>query len=573
MVLQQKSIIYRLLKYFKKYKANLIFAYVIMFCSTGLSLILPIIAQEIINNIGNINAINILVIILIIWGSILCQSISVYLFSIVGQKVTSDIREKAWKKALYCKIPYFDTAHSGEIASSILNGTLAITNFVSSELPTVVTGIISILASVIIMLFLDYTLTLIFLILIPFILLTIFPISRKVYSLSEMQQESLGEANSYFSEIISQIRLIKAYGAENHEENRGNNVIRQIYHFGKEAAKINAMLSPIMGGIITMLLLSIIGIGAYRVNMGFVSIGTLVAFFLYFYQAIEPIQSFGNFIVEIQDLKGSTSKLLELLDTESELFESGTSLQISGNIEFNNISFAYNKDQNILHDISFSADEGKRTAIVGESGSGKTTIVSILERFYVPLSGTIKIGSTLSQQVSLSSWRKAFGYVSQDSIIVSGTIKENILYGISENVKESDIIAAAKMADIYDFIMKLPQKFESKVGERGVLLSGGQKQRIAIARALIRNPKYLLLDEATANLDSSTEQKVQESIKRLLHGRTSIIIAHRLATVLDADKVIVLQNGKITGIGTHQQLIKLNQYYSDLVHQQFISNN
>lgn len=571
MNIQQKSIFAVVLEDLKKHIALYLIGFILMLISTGLALFIPIRVQDMINGIGNVNAKDIVSVVGIIMGSFICQSVSTYLLSVIGYKITSDIRTKAWKHTLYGEVSYLNTIHSGEITNSIINGALAITNFISASFPNMVIGVISIVASVIIMLLLDYTLTLIFLMLIPVILVTVFPISKKIFSVSESQQERLGSANSYFSEIITQIRLVKAYTSEQYEEQRGKEEIRKIYENGKRAAKINALLSPLMGGLVTLLLFSVIGIGAYRVNAGLISVGTVIAFFLYIYEAMEPVQSLGSFMMELQDLRGSTSKLVDLLTQENETSCIMPATKVRGNIVFENISFAYDEEK-VLKNVSFVAEEGKRTAIVGESGSGKTTIISLLERFYSPLSGTIKIGDTSSDKVSLESWRKELGYVSQDSIIVTGTIQDNILYGTDSEVSEDEIIAASRMADIYDYIVSLPNQFHTMVGERGILLSGGQKQRIAIARALIRNPQYLLLDEATANLDSSTEEKVQDSINKLLKGRTSIIIAHRLSTIINVDKVIVLQEGKVMDVGTHQELILSSSYYSDLVHRQFLNN-
>jgi len=238
-------------------------------------------------------------------------------------------------------------------------------------------------------------------------------------------------------------------------------------------------------------------------------------------------------------------------------------------IIFDNVSFSYNNSDVILEDFSCVIEKGKKTAIVGESGSGKTTVISLIERFYYPQKGKILIGEKNINEISLTEWRKLFGYVSQDNAIITGTLKDNILYGITREVSEEELMSVIKAVNLEEFVSSIPEKFEYYIGEQGRLLSGGQKQRIAIARALLRNPQYILLDEATANLDSESERIVQDALDNLLNGRTAIVIAHRLSSVINADKIIVLQKGKVIGEGVHEDLYRNCDYYRMIVDQQF----
>ena len=493
------------------------------------------------------------------------QAIATYLLEVIGNKVTRDIRQYFWCRMLYGKVSDLDEIQSGELSSRLMNDTLAIATFISFQLPNMVFGIVRLVVALGIMFYIDYVLTLTLLSIIPCVLIVIFPISQKIHALSEKQQTLLGEGNSYFTERFSQIKLIKAYGAEKQESRKGSQKIATIYTFENMRIKITAALTPLLGFVVTLLLLSTIAVGLYRVNLGYVTAGTLVAFLLYFYEAMTPIQTVGSFIVEIKELKGRTEQFFSLLEKEVEQFSTSEEIIKLGDLSFQHIYFRYQDEVNVLQDISFVVKEGKQTAIVGESGSGKTTLIALLERFYLPIQGTIRIANQAIHHLPLDEWRKLFSYVSQDAMMISSTIRENMIFGIDRPVTDEELVEIAKQVDVYDDIIKLPHTFDTYVGERGMHLSGGQRQRIAIARALIRNPKYLLLDEATANLDAHTEENVQQSIQLLLKGRTSIVIAHRLSTIVHADHVIVLQNGKVTGQGTHQELLQHHHYYQELV--------
>ena len=563
------AILKNILKYFKPYKKILFAGYVIAFLATLLNLILPLYIQNVADNIAKLNIRKGSIILGIIICGLLLESMSTYIFSKIGQKVVHDIRDIAWNKVLTLKVKDHDSTKSGELSSRIINDSVILINFVSVEIPSLISGGITIVGAISIMFTLDIVMTGAFLGLAPLIIFTVIPISNKIYEISENQQLVYAEANGYFTEIISQIRMIKAYSGEKFERQRGKEKITELYNYGLKNAKIQAVLSPLMGAIIMVLLLAIAGIGLYRVNTDIISSGVLVAFALYFFEATQPIQTIGSFLIEVQAIKGATKELVYLLEAETEEFSDLEIQMKSEDIVFDNVNFGYHSEDPVLKDVSFRAEKGRKTAIVGESGSGKTTIFSLLERFYLPDSGRIMIGTCNVNDAPITSWRKQFGYVSQNNSLISGTIRENLLYGVTRDVKESELIQVAKMADIYTFIEALPEKFETEVGERGEFLSGGEKQRIAIARALLQDAPYLLLDEATANLDSESETQVQNALDRLLEGRTALIIAHRLSTVMNADKIIVLENGKISGVGTHEQLFKNNPFYKKLVIQQF----
>ena len=563
------SVIKELFPYFKPYKHLIAIGCITVLISTALSLWLPLIVQEIINNLLNIRAVQIARILTVVFASLILESISKYALSVSGHRIVRDIRTVTWAKVLRFKIEEFDNAHSGEFASRIINDSSIIIGFVSGELPGVVVGAITVLGSVAFMFCLDYVLALVFICLTPLIIFTIKPISNRVLYMTENVQALLADINSFFTEILSQNKLIKAYNAEQFEQKRGVSKIEGVYNFGIYAAKIQAILNPVMGAIITILVISVIGIGTYRTSMGYITPGALVAFILYFFQIIEPVQTIGSFIMEKEAVKGTTKELLRINRIEGEKLNTGDNASVGGDLIFDKVSFAYNGSDIVLEDFSCVIEKGKKTAIVGESGSGKTTILSLIERFYNPQKGKILIGNRDINDISLKEWRKLFGYVSQDNEIITGTFKENILYGIDREVPEEELMSVIKAVNLDEFVNHIPEKLDYFIGERGRLLSGGQKQRIAIARALLRDPQYILLDEATANLDSESERIVQEALDKLMKGRTAVIVAHRLSSVINADKIIVLQKGKVIGEGLHEDLYKNCDYYRTIVDRQF----
>lgn len=499
------------------------------------------------------------------------NGISIYLLSFVGQKIVARLRERMWVKLIRLPVSYFDKQSSGENVSRVVNDTSVVRELITSHFPQFITGIISIIGAIIILLIMDWKMTLLMLISVPVTIAIMTPLGKQMAKISRGLQNETATFTGSIQQTLSEIRLMKSSTAEQHEETKGINGIEKLLSFGLKEARITALIAPIMYLVIMMVIVMIIGYGGMRVANGTMSTGSLVAFLLYLFQIIFPITSFAMFFTQLQKAKGATERIIDILNLPLEEGQQGVEMDITNkSIHVKNVSFRYNDEEPVLENISFDAEPGEMIAFAGPSGSGKTTMFGLLERFYEPTVGEIFIGDTPISQLSLTTWRSQIGYVSQESAMMAGTIRENLCYGLEDGGTISDerLWEVTKMAYADEFIQSFPNGLDTEVGERGVKLSGGQRQRIAIARAFLRDPKILMMDEATASLDSQSEGIVQQALTRLMEGRTTFVIAHRLSTIVDADKIIFIEKGEVTGIGTHQELTQSHDLYREFAEQQ-----
>ncbi|WP_226655543.1 ABC transporter ATP-binding protein [Pseudalkalibacillus hwajinpoensis] len=497
------------------------------------------------------------------------SGLSMYLLLYIGETVVARLRERLMKKVLSLQIPYFDHNRVGDTTSRIVNDTGVIKDLVSNHLISLLTSTLSIVGSIGILLYLDWKLTAILLAVVPIMMIGIRFIGKRMYKVSKGLQEETAKFTATITQVLSEVRLVKFSMAENVEEENGKNGIKNVFSYSMKEAKIYALLMPLMTLLLMGVLVIIVGYGGVRVSTGELTAGELVAFLLYLFQIIIPFSSMARFLTAIQKAMGATERLQFLLDHDSEDRLKGEEVENPAQVlSFKDVQFSYGKEM-VLKKASFEVPPGKVTAIVGPSGSGKTTTFSMIERFYQPQEGEIKLGDKEITCFSLVSWRKQIGYVSQESPLIAGTIKENIVYGLEEEVSDQDIEAAARQAYALPFIQDLPNGLNTEIGERGIKLSGGQRQRIAIARAIVRNPSILLLDEATSSLDSTSEGQVQRALNNLMKDRTTIVIAHRLSTVVHADQILVMENGRVSAQGTHEELFMKSDLYKELAQQQF----
>lgn len=537
----------------------------------GLSI--PLLTRELVDGFS-VEALSTTIIIVIFVVFILqavLDGVSTYLLAAVGQKIVARLREMMWFKILRLPVSYFDKQPSGESVSRVVNDTGIVKDLITQHFPQFITGFITIIGAIVILLIMDWKMTILMLIAVPVTFVFMVPLGTRMAKISKGLQDETAKFTGDIQQTISEIRLTKASTAEQVEEGKGKSGIHRLYKFGLREARIFALIGPLMHMIMMIVIVIIIGYGGIRVAEGSLSTGSLVAFLLYLFQIIYPITSFAMFFTELQKAKGATERIIAILDLSDEAGQEGKDHDISNQtVTLSNVSFSYEEGETILEDISLTAEPGEMIALAGPSGGGKTTLFGLIERYHEPTSGQIFIGDTPIQELSMKSWRSQIGYVSQESAMMAGTIRNNLTYGLSnaEDISDDRLWEVAEMAYAKEFIQSFPNGLDTEVGERGVKLSGGQRQRINIARAFLRDPKILMLDEATASLDSQSEHAVQEALNRLMEGRTTFVIAHRLSTIVHADKIIFIEKGRITGEGTHQQLTETHELYRKFAEQQ-----
>ncbi|RXZ77415.1 ABC transporter ATP-binding protein [Paenibacillaceae bacterium] len=539
-------------------------------------LIVPLITGTLIDALGQgtFQWSNVVVLISLFILEALTGGLSYYMLAYVGNDVVYKIRKRLWKKILSLPIPFFDRHRSAELMSRVSNDTDEMHTLITDHLISFASSLLTIFGGIAILFYLDWQMALIILVAGPIGALIIISIGDKMYQISLDLYEKLAELATLLTQVISEMRLVKASNAEGREEVDGYGKMKSLFQFGIKEAKINAVLGPLLSMVMALLLVIIIGYGGVRVSSGALSAGELVAFILLLFQITIPFTQFATFYTKLQKVLGATERLRVILDHPIEGGQRTELIPLAKNedLHFNNITFSYVEKEPVLREVSFVIPAGKMTAFVGPSGSGKTTILSLIEQFYHPEKGTITYGESRIADFPLRAWRKKIGYVSQESSLMSGSIRDNIVYGCEGDVPDHDVMEAAKQAYAHQFIESLPHGYDTEVGERGIQLSGGQRQRVAIARAFLRQPDLLLLDEATASLDSDSEHEVQKALAHLMLDRTTIVIAHRLSTVVKADQIIVIEKGDVTGAGTHEELLGHHAAYDNWAKKQLQVN-
>ncbi len=496
-----------------------------------------------------------------------------YLLSYIGQNVIRDLRMELFEKLITLSHNFYTGNSSAKLMSRVTNDLSALQKAIVGVPASLIKDVLTFLGMLIAAFYLNWKFALITFIGFPLAAIPLIIFARKIRKASKSGQKQMAEIYSSLQQMLSAFSVIKAFNSEEHEKNKFKTENEIFYKFAMKVIKVDALSSPLMNFLGAAAVAVVLFFGGKDVLDGVWSAGAFFAFIAAVGQMYEPVKNFSGTNSQIQAGLASAERIFEILDEVPAIKNSENASQLKPfkkSIVYKNVNFGYIQDKKVLDNFNLTINYGESVAFVGHSGSGKTTIANLLLRFYDPQSGEILIDGQNIKEVTLESLRKQTGIVTQDVMLFDDTIKYNISYGTFDASIE-DIIKAAKNANAHDFISKLPQGYDTPVGERGIKLSGGEKQRISIARAMLKNPPILVLDEATSALDSESEKLVQAAIDNLTKNRTVILIAHRLATVRSADKIIVMDKGSIAESGTHEELICLeNGIYRKLSQMQLL---
>ncbi|MCB0491552.1 MAG: ATP-binding cassette domain-containing protein [Cyclobacteriaceae bacterium] len=497
--------------------------------------------------------------------------IRVYTFAIVSEKTLADIRLTVYEKMLWLPLTFFDKRRVGELISRITSDVGILQDAFTVTLAELLRQVMVLIAGTIVIFVLTPKLTLFMLLTFPVLVLAALFFGRFIRKLSKKTQDQLASTNVIVEETLQSITVVKSFTNELFEVARYNKSLKEVVRIALHAAKyrgvfISFTIVALFGGIV-----AVSWYGAFLVQANEVTVGELFSFVLYTTFIGGSIAGLGDIYSQLQKSVGASERIMEILAETDEKNEAVTTLKLEGNIQFKGVAFSYptRADLTVLKTIDFEIEAGQKVALVGPSGSGKSTITSLLLRYYQPNAGVVMVDGQPINKYQLSDYRSNIGVVPQEVILFGGTIRENIAYG-KPTATDQEIEEAARKANALDFILSFPEQMDTLVGDRGVKLSGGQRQRVAIARAILKDPKILILDEATSSLDAESEKAVQDALENLMEGRTTIIIAHRLSTIRKVDRILVIKEGLIAESGSHEELIgNSDGIYSNLLKLQF----
>ena len=562
-----------LLKSLNVKKSLFIIGLLLSLITSAANLALPLLTRELVDTSkwDNFNYSSLIIIIVVFVLQLILGTLGGYVLRYFGESVVKTLRERLWAHLLKLPVTYFDANKVGESSSRLVNDTGIIKDLLAAQFPNFITGAIQLFFSLIILFVMDWEMATLMFVVVPIVVVILLPVGRIMVRLGRKLQAETAKFNGEVSEKLSEVRLIKSSNGEKHEQEAGNHRIRKIFTIGVLDARVEAVLQPIIMTLMMAAFAGILAFGIIRVGQGSLTSGSLVAFLLYLFNVIGPVANFATFFSQIQKALGSTERIQEILRIEPEKNLGQQTCDLTNKtLTAQDLKFSYVKNEPVLQSVSFVSRPNSVIAFAGPSGGGKSTIFALLERFYQPDSGQITIGNQDIQDIDLANWRSQIGYVSQNSAIFSGTIRENLVYGLTKEMTDEDLWRGLSLAYADQFVREFPDQMETEIGERGIKLSGGQKQRLAIARAFLRDPKILMLDEATASLDSESEGKVQQALDKLMVNRTTLVIAHRLATIVNADQIYFIEHGKVTGHGTHHELMQKHSLYAKYVNEQMV---
>jgi len=486
-----------------------------------------------------------------------------YLTTWVSQRIVADFRTHLFAHLQTLAVSFFARRRTGELLSRLMNDVTVIQSVVTETPIDTAKQLVTFVGGIGFLLAMNWRLCLLILVLLPLLVLVARFFGRKLKALSTSIQDQTASLSTLIEEVISGIRVVKSFVQTKREEARFSAQLEHTLSLTLHRAKIMAVFIPVISLLTFSAAAAVLWYGGSQVIEGTVSPGDLFAFVLFAGILIGPFSSAARVFAQVREAQGATERIFQILDARPEISDAPGAVTLSsvaGHIRVERVSFAYDPRQPVLADVSFEAKPGELVAIVGPTGAGKTTVINLLHRFYDPTDGRITVDGKNLRHITMESWYRHVALVPQETILFGGTILDNIRYG-NARANEEAILDASRAAHAHEFIMSLPDQYKTILGEKGINLSGGQRQRVAIARAILKNPRILLLDEATSALDSESERLVQEALEQLMKGRTTFVVAHRLTTVQRADRIIVLNKGRVAEAGTHQQLMDQRGLY------------
>ena len=574
----KKSVVRRVLKYIKPYKGLLALAILSAIISVSLTLYIPVLTGNAIDNIidkGNVNFGNVLQIIIYIAvgvaGVAIFQWTMTYFTNVISYKTVRDLRRDVFCKFNDVPLSYIDTHSHGDLISRVINDVDAVGDGLSQMFLQLFSGIVTILGTMVFMFVIDWRIAVAVIILTPLSLFVAAFIGKMTHNRFARQQQLQGDISSYVEEYVGNQRIVKAFSYEDRAFENFEKYNQELYTVGFKAQFAGALANP-STRFVNATVYAAVGIfGAITAIAGTLSVGQLSCFLTYANQYTKPFNEVTGVLTQLQTAIAAAGRVFDVLDAEDEPEDKPDSIKVEnckGNVKIENVNFSYVKDKPLITNFSLDVKSGSHIAIVGPTGCGKTTFINLLMRFYDTDSGKISVDGVDIKDMERDELRKLYGMVLQDSWLFCGTIMENLKYG-NPNATDEEVIEAAKAAYAHSFIRRMPDGYDTMISEGGGNLSQGQKQLLCIARAMLSNPTMLILDEATSSIDTLTEIRVQKAFAKIMQGRTSFVVAHRLSTIKESDVILVMRDGNIIEQGTHDELLAKGGFYKNLYESQF----
>ena len=570
-----KNTIKKTLKYIGRYKGLLLISIILSFVSVLLSLYVPILIGQAIDFTVGTGNVNIKTVVYYIVQALVIAGISAliqWVYGMINNRVTygvvKDIRENAFSKIQNLPLKYLDTHPTGETVSRIIADTDQFADGLLMGFTQFFTGIVTIIATLAFMIYLNWQVALAVVVLTPLSLVIANFIAKRTYGMFKKQSETRGEQIAYIDEIVGGLKVVKAFSYNDNAVEEFSSINDRLEKHSLKAIFFSSLTNPTTRFVNSIVYAFVAFLGALLVP-GTLSVGGLTIFLSYANQYTKPFNEISGVVAEMQNALACAQRVFDLIEEEPQKAEVPFDLEsVSGDIQIKNASFCYDPEKPLIQNLSLNIKKGMRVAIVGPTGCGKTTLINLLMRFYDVNEGDILIDNKSIYEITRHSLRESFGMVLQETWLQSGTIADNIKFG-NVDATDEEVISAAKAAHAHSFIKRLPKGYQTVIGEDGGSLSQGQKQLLCIARLMLKKPPMLILDEATSSIDTRTEQKIQDAFSKLLKGRTSFIVAHRLSTIKTADLILVMKDGNVIEQGTHTELIEQGGFYKELYNSQF----